>query len=279
MPNSPLEIYEKAYRLHYDEGDIPGACEVYKQIISEFPESNESGYAAIQLQKIYASEVAEGLGKSSSRAAGLAIASLVLSIILLIGLGVSSYLLYRLVESESRKQSKMIRALGLTYAGSEREALRLLEEVKQLSGDDVAPFALSATIHAQRGDRARAKAEYNSYRKRAGLDEETNMEPKSIEPKAGTQIIRWGSQASPNGRHEHGEQAIRTKADAGEHHFFARFQHRRTVEQGSTYQASRHAQRRVTRAIRPWIFLLTFNRRFSTGLSSTTTGSGCVSNT
>ena len=186
MPNSPLEIYEKAYRLHYDEGDIPGACEVYKQIISEFPESNESGYAAIQLQKIYASEVAEGLGKSSSRAAGLAIASLVLSIILLIGLGVSSYLLYRLVESESRKQSKMIRALGLTYAGSEREALRLLEEVKQLSGDDVAPFALSATIHAQRGDRARAKAEYNSYRKRAGLDEETNMEPKSIEPKAGT---------------------------------------------------------------------------------------------
>lgn len=185
MPNSPLEIYEKAYRLHYDEGDIPGACEVYKQIINEFPESNESGYAAIQLQKVYASEVAEGLDKRSGRPSGLAIASFVLCIVLLMGVGAASYLHYRLLKTETRKQSKMIRALGLAHAGSDEDALRLLAEVKQLSGDDPAPFALSASIYAQRGDNARAKAEYDSYRKLAGVGQESELESEAVEPENG----------------------------------------------------------------------------------------------
>jgi len=36
--NSPLELYETAYKLHYIEGNIPLACRMYKAIITDdFP--------------------------------------------------------------------------------------------------------------------------------------------------------------------------------------------------------------------------------------------------
>ena len=57
--NSPLELYESAYKAHYIEGNIPEACRMYKTIIDEFPNSNECGYSVIQLQKIQANAVSD----------------------------------------------------------------------------------------------------------------------------------------------------------------------------------------------------------------------------
>ena len=52
MNNSPLELYQKAYKLHYKSNDIEAAYSLYEKIIEQFPEDNISAYASIQLQKI-----------------------------------------------------------------------------------------------------------------------------------------------------------------------------------------------------------------------------------
>ncbi len=55
---TPLEVYNQAYTFHYVENRIADACRLYKEIIREFPDSNECAYAAVQLEKIAAEEVA-----------------------------------------------------------------------------------------------------------------------------------------------------------------------------------------------------------------------------
>jgi len=59
MSQSPLELYQYAYHLHYEENNFSKASELYQQIILAFPDSHESGYAAIQLQKIHSKSVAD----------------------------------------------------------------------------------------------------------------------------------------------------------------------------------------------------------------------------
>ena len=54
MANSPLELYQQAYKLHYIERKIPDACKIYERLISEFPDSDACSYASIQLEKIKA---------------------------------------------------------------------------------------------------------------------------------------------------------------------------------------------------------------------------------
>jgi len=78
--NSPLELYEKAYRLQYDENKIPEACRLYKVIIDEFPDSNECGYAVIQLEKLIAGAASERVVVSSRLNTILAVAAVVVSI-------------------------------------------------------------------------------------------------------------------------------------------------------------------------------------------------------
>jgi hypothetical protein len=68
--SSPLELYEKAYILQYDEGKTSEACRLYKAIIDEFPESNECGYSVIQLEKILAKNVSDRIVVSSKNAYG-----------------------------------------------------------------------------------------------------------------------------------------------------------------------------------------------------------------
>ncbi len=79
--NSPLELYEKAYRLQYDESKIPEACRLYKAIMDEFPDSNECGYAVIQLEKIIAKTMSERIVVSSRLATILGVAALAVSIL------------------------------------------------------------------------------------------------------------------------------------------------------------------------------------------------------
>lgn len=45
------ELFQKAYNLHYKTGALSDALELYKQIISTFPDSAEAGYARIQVKE------------------------------------------------------------------------------------------------------------------------------------------------------------------------------------------------------------------------------------
>lgn len=59
--SSALQLYHAAYRFHYESNDIKEACRLYREIIRHFPDSNESAYAVVQLEKIGAQEALKSL--------------------------------------------------------------------------------------------------------------------------------------------------------------------------------------------------------------------------
>ncbi len=78
--DSALHLYDEAYRQHYEQGNIPQACILYREIIRNFPDSFESVYAVIQLEKIGMREAVKHLN-SGGWVKTVAIIALILSII------------------------------------------------------------------------------------------------------------------------------------------------------------------------------------------------------
>ena len=63
--SSALQLYNTAYRYHYEINDLKEACRFYREIIRHFPDSNESAYAVVQLEKIGAQEALKSLHGNS----------------------------------------------------------------------------------------------------------------------------------------------------------------------------------------------------------------------
>jgi len=63
--SSALQLYHAAYRFHYESNDLKEACRLYREIMRHFPDSNESAYAVVQLEKIGAQEALKTLQNSS----------------------------------------------------------------------------------------------------------------------------------------------------------------------------------------------------------------------
>lgn len=63
--SSALQLYHAAYRFHYESSDLKEACRLYREIIRHFPDSNESAYAVVQLEKIGAQEALKTLQNSA----------------------------------------------------------------------------------------------------------------------------------------------------------------------------------------------------------------------
>jgi tetratricopeptide (TPR) repeat protein len=171
LANSPLELYEKAYRLHYDEGRIPEACRVYKAIVDEFPDSNECGYAVIQLEKILAQKVSERINISSRWVGVLAAISVVVSICCLAAAILISNMFAKTVHAGLSSASIVSQALGKMSVGKDKQALDLLDDAKSAAQNkDAAPYLLSADIYLKKQQYAKALAEYEALRKVAGYE-------------------------------------------------------------------------------------------------------------
>lgn len=162
MEKTPLELYETAYRLHYEENRIKDAVNYYEKLISEFPESIECGYAAIQLQKIKSSELVNVL-KKSNKAPFAVIISLIFSLISMCASGAGYYLLYSKMLTEQKRATLAVSAIGKMYRGEDDEALKTLTELKILSKNDITPFELSADIYRKRVQFDQARAEYELF--------------------------------------------------------------------------------------------------------------------
>jgi len=164
MENSPLELYETAYRLHYAEGRVSEALGYYEALIREFPESNECGYAVIQIQKIKSNDVAASIaGAGRGGAHPLTVVSFLLCLLIIAVLGVGAYLLQgRLAASEARA-SLAVRAVGKILENNSEDALALLAEMKIAAPGDITPYELSAHIYRRRGQIEKARAEYEVF--------------------------------------------------------------------------------------------------------------------
>lgn len=201
MASSPLELYEKAYRLHYVENRIPAAVDLYKQLIKVFPDANECGYAVIQLQKIKAQSVVTSFsddipgttGEKNMRPA------IVVCILLTVGsLLLSGFLAVSL--SNERKQRKehlsiALNALGKIARDEHKEALLLLDKLKEIDSKAIAPYELSADIYRKQNNYREAKNEYSTYFKNnpeksptiaesiyMSLDKQPEQKPTAVAP-------------------------------------------------------------------------------------------------
>ncbi len=156
MANTPLELYEQAYRLQYHEKRISDAIKIYEAIIRDFPDSNECGYSVIQLQKVKASEIARALKKGPSTMYPLLIVAFMSSFIALLVALVGVLLLFQQVRLEHHRTTLAIAALGKMYSGKEENALKMLDELKGLSRKDPLPLELSSDIYRKHNQSIKA---------------------------------------------------------------------------------------------------------------------------
>ena len=167
METTPLELYETAYRFHYNQNRIADAVTYYKKLIKEFPDSNECGYAVIQLQKIKAQDVAKSLQALSAQSSPLlhllVIISLILTLLVLITWGYSFFFLNKKITEEQKRATLAINALGKIARMENDEALKLLSELKKIDTDDITPWELSADIYRRQHKFGEARKEYTTF--------------------------------------------------------------------------------------------------------------------
>lgn len=169
--NSPLELYERAYKFQYDENKTQEACRIYKAIIDEFPDSTECAYAVIQLEKILSNAVSENIHVSSKWVNILAVISLAVSIITCVVVIILGSISMKAVTSRCNSLSLMSQALGKMYQGKEKEALEILDNAKLVGGyKEVTPFLLAADIFVKKQQYPKAMAEYDTLKKLSGAD-------------------------------------------------------------------------------------------------------------
>jgi hypothetical protein len=166
MANSALELYQKAYDLHYKRNDIAHACEIYTKIIDDFGTTDAAAYAAIQLQKIKANEATLEVARTGKRRAGpVATTFIVINLILLLGAAAASTYLHYRTDARLEKMSLLSRVLGKMYAGRDNEALQLLDEMKIRMRKDITPFALAADIHRKNHEYLKARKQYEAFQR------------------------------------------------------------------------------------------------------------------
>jgi|GEM_PF-847395 len=164
MANTPLELYETAYKLQYIDKKIAKAVAAYKQLVREFPDSNECGYAVIQLQKIKSSELSGGITKEQPSAAHfIAVIAFVFACLSLLACGALTYYTKVLLKKERARTTLTIGAFGKVVRGEDDEALRILTELKIVDKGDITPFEFAADIHRRNQQYQKALAEYELF--------------------------------------------------------------------------------------------------------------------
>ncbi|MBD3321048.1 MAG: hypothetical protein GF350_08150 [Chitinivibrionales bacterium] len=112
MSESPLELYSRAYNLQYEQNKVGEACVIYKDIVNNFPDSNECAYAAIQLEKVGASEVARKLKVKSRGAGPVVVVLLVINFAGLLAAGGLGLYKFRQIDRRLNRSSQTIRKLS-----------------------------------------------------------------------------------------------------------------------------------------------------------------------
>lgn len=163
MENTPLELYETAYKLHYIENRISEAVKYYEALIREFPDSNECGYAAIQVQKIKAGDLAKELIKTPKTGSPLAVVAFIICLFTLTCAGSAGYYFFNRLKNGELRLKLTTSALGKMYRGEDDEALKALTELKILAKGDITPFELSADIYRKQFQFEQARSEYELF--------------------------------------------------------------------------------------------------------------------
>ena len=168
MENSPLELYETAYKLHYTENNLKDAVTYYKRLIKEFPDSNECGYASIQLQKIKAHNVAENLSELTassgpSAKSPLLPVAVVLSVLALLAAGLVYSTLSKKIDQETGRAALAMNTAGKIARGEYADALEMISLLKKMNVRDITPYEMAADIYRRQNKFTDARKEYETF--------------------------------------------------------------------------------------------------------------------
>jgi hypothetical protein len=159
MANTPFELYEEAYRLHYSEKKIPDAVKMYEAIMREFPDSSECGYAFIQLQKIKANAVTAKLASGGVRGNSLMLIAYFAGCAALIVAVGGILVAFHELRAEHNRTTFAVTALAEVQAGRDQEARKILDEMKKRYTNDILARELLLCIAARESDTGRKSAE------------------------------------------------------------------------------------------------------------------------
>ncbi len=163
MELSPLELYETAYKLHYIDKKISSAVRAYEKLITEFPESNECGYAVIQLQKLRSTDLSEEIKRAEKGQNALPVIAFAFALLAILACGATIWYLKKLLKDERHRTTLTTVAIGKMLRGDDDDALRILAELKQIDKGNIAPFEFSADIYRKNDDQKKAAGEYELF--------------------------------------------------------------------------------------------------------------------
>ncbi|MBN2188024.1 MAG: hypothetical protein JW699_01115 [Chitinispirillaceae bacterium] len=155
MADTPLELYEQAYRLQYHDKKTPEAVKIYETIIRDFPDSNECGYAFIQLQKVKANDISKMLRKGPASVYPMIIVAFLTSLLALTVAVIGAVFLFQQLRQEHHRSTLAMIALGKICGGNDAFALKIIDEMKASSPGDVLTSELTSDITARKRAAAR----------------------------------------------------------------------------------------------------------------------------
>jgi hypothetical protein len=118
---SAIELYRDAYEMDYRKGDWQYAEELYRQVMREYPESDEAEYCRIHLErieKLKGDPQAPALQsvRPTSSLAGFTVLNFVLLLTLMVAAGFLAYFMYqqqgRMVRTEQVLHGLLSQRLG-----------------------------------------------------------------------------------------------------------------------------------------------------------------------
>lgn len=201
MANTPFELYEEAYRLHYRDKKIPDAVTMYEAIIREFPDSSECGYAFIQLQKIKANAVTAGLRRSGGNSLAI-VACFVGCTALIIAAGGIIGAFHEL-RAEHNRTTFAIATLAEMQAGKNQEARKILDEMGKRYPNDILARELSLCVASggslpgrnSAGDMAVSDS---SAKPPSVMDKGTGFGETPAKKSPSAPVAKWVSRARPS---------------------------------------------------------------------------------
>lgn len=163
MENLPLQIYKKAYDLHYKEKKLLEAGNIYQEIIQKFPDTDVSVYASLQLSKIRSNSVSAGVSNRKASSGRFIWFLIIVNLVLTAGIIAGLVINIQMVNKRQKTISKISQTIGKLYAGKEEEALSILNELKITARNDITPFIISADIYLKKHDFNKARTEYKAF--------------------------------------------------------------------------------------------------------------------
>ncbi len=169
MEPLPLQQYKKAYDLHYKSHDPDRAAELYRELMQNFPESDVSMYASIQLAKIQShrgsGETFDEISSKKSKTGVFTVILLLLNLLCTAGLIAGLVLYSQYVAKRQEGLAKISHAVTKLSMGKEDDAIGILNEVKIVNNGDITPYRITADIHCKNNNFLKARNEYEAFQR------------------------------------------------------------------------------------------------------------------